>query len=68
MICIGCPMGCELEIYITGDKIKVSGQLCGKGREHGVAETLNPVRNIATTVRAGGRILSVKSSRPVPKH
>lgn len=32
LICIGCPMGCALEVSIAEDgSIKVAGNTCGRG-------------------------------------
>ena len=70
MICIGCPLGCELTVVDSGDSIEVSGHLCKIGITYGKEEITNPTRNIATSVRVvGGDIpmLSVKNLQPVPK-
>ena len=70
MICIGCPMGCELTVEAAEDDIKVSGEQCKRGITYAKEESTNPTRNIATSVRVkGGDIpmLSVKNSRPIPK-
>ena len=77
IICIGCPMGCELTVELPQsgssysiDDIKVSGELCKIGITYGKEEATNPTRNIATSVRVvGGDIpmLSVKNSKPIPK-
>jgi len=67
--CIGCPMGCQLEIENAGP-IKISGHQCKIGVEYGKEETVNPTRNIATSVKVDGGdipMLSVKTSRPIPK-
>ena len=72
-ICIGCPLGCELTVELSGgsDKeINVSGHLCKIGVTYGQEEVTNPTRNIATSIRVtGGDIpmLSVKNVQPVPK-
>jgi len=68
--CIGCPMGCELSVEITGDAVNVSGHLCKIGVTYGQEEVVNPTRSIATSVHVDGGdipMLSVKNSRPVPK-
>ena len=70
IICIGCPVGCDLTVNQQGEGIAVKGHKCEKGIQYGKEELLNPTRNIATSVRVvGGDIpmLSVKTSRPIPK-
>ena len=70
IICIGCPMGCELTVEIASDDIKVSGELCKIGITYGTEEATNPTRNITTSVRVDGGdipMLSVKTGRPIPK-
>ena len=69
MICIGCPMGCELTVETNGD-IKVSGHVCKIGITYGEEEVTNPRRNIATSVWVDGGdipMLSVKNNVPIPK-
>lgn len=71
MICIGCPLGCELAVVVSDDgAMEVSGHLCKIGITYGKEELTNPTRNIATSVKVeGGDIpmLSVKNKQPVPK-
>ena len=68
--CIGCPMGCELTVAVSGDDIKVSGEQCKIGVKYGKEEATNPTRNVTTSVRVDGGdipMLSIKTSRPIPK-
>lgn len=70
MICIGCPMGCELTVTGGDGTYAVAGNQCKIGETYGKEEMINPTRNITTSVKiSGGDIpmLSVKTSRPVPK-
>jgi len=71
MICIGCPLGCELTVVVSDNgEMEVSGHLCKIGITYGKEELTNPTRNIATSVRVeGGDIpmLSVRNEQPVPK-
>jgi len=70
MICISCPMGCELTVKINGDDIEVSGHVCKRGITYGKDEATNPRRNIATSVFVDGGdipMLSVKNLTPIPK-
>ena len=69
IICISCPVGCNLTVQLGGD-IKVSGHQCKAGIAYANEEITNPTRNIATSVKiAGGHMpmLSVKTARPIPK-
>lgn len=67
-ICINCPMGCPLEITEKDGKITVSGNTCRRGLEYGIAEYTRPVRTVTTLIkRADGRVVSVKTSVPIPK-
>lgn len=67
--CIVCPMGCSVDVEIENDKIvSVKGNTCKRGEEYVKAEITNPVRTITSTVKtADGRVISVKTSKPVPK-
>jgi len=50
--------------------LNVSGNQCPAGIEYAHEEMTNPTRNIATSVRVDGGempMLSVKTSRPIPK-
>ena len=70
IICIGCPMGCELNIVQTNDAVTVSGWECKIGETYGREEAYNPTRNIATSVKIEGGdmpLVSVKMSKPIPK-
>jgi CxxC motif-containing protein len=65
-------MGCKMNVEISdGEVVKVENAGCERGRDYGVQEVKSPVRDFFTTVRVeGGRIpiLSVRSTRPVPKN
>lgn len=70
-VCIGCPMGCPLQLTHEGRTIvKVDGHQCGRGSKYAKQEFTDPRRSLSTTVRVrGGRWarLPVKVSRQVPK-
>lgn len=67
-ICINCPMGCPLEITEKDGKITVKGYTCKRGLDYGVSEYVRPVRIVTTLIkREDGRVVSVKTSVPVPK-
>jgi CxxC motif-containing protein len=71
-LCIGCPLGCRLEVEddADGDIVEVRGWDCKTGRAYGRQEHIAPRRVVATSVRiTGGRWprVPVKTSGPVPK-
>jgi len=62
LICISCPIGCELEVEMEGKKIvEISGNNCKRGAEYGKKECTNPTRIVTSTVVVGGGVLSVVS-------
>ena len=71
-LCIGCPLGCRLEV----DELPVAGELevrgfsCKKGKEFAAQEHTDPRRSVSTTVALVGAALSrlpVKTAGTVPK-
>lgn len=69
LICINCPMGCELTVEVDDGKvISVSGNTCKRGEIYAESEISNPARTITTTViSAEGRPVPVRTVQPVPK-
>ncbi|MEY8516202.1 DUF1667 domain-containing protein [Lachnospiraceae bacterium 29-84] len=71
MICIGCPMGCQMEVSIGEDAgICVSGNTCRRGEIYARKEVGNPTRIVTSTVAVeGGKAaaVSVKTKEDVPK-
>lgn len=71
LVCIGCPMGCMLEVELEGKEvISVKGNTCRKGEEYGKKECTNPTRIITSSVKVeGGEIemVPVKTESDVPK-
>lgn len=70
LTCIVCPMGCSLTVEQedNGEVISVSGNTCKRGENYGKNEVTNPVRTLTATVRTeDGRLLPVKTDRPIPK-
>ena len=61
IICIVCPMGCQLEV--SKDDISknytVKGNKCARGKEYGIKEMSNPTRVLTTTVMLKNATLSV---------
>ncbi len=69
LTCIECPVGCEMDITMEGDKVAdVRGNSCPRGRLYAEAEMVSPKRVVTSTVRAeNGDMIPVKTDRPVRK-
>ena len=70
MICIGCPLGCQLcaKLTETGEFVSVSGNTCKRGAEYARTECTDPRRTLTTTLRcADGGVVAVKTEQPIPK-
>ncbi|MFR5355459.1 MAG: DUF1667 domain-containing protein [Clostridia bacterium] len=51
LICIGCPKGCELTVFLDGKQVtKVEGNHCKKGAVYGEKEVTAPTRIVTSTV------------------
>jgi len=71
-LCIGCPLGCRLEVEEddSHDIVEVRGWSCKKGERYGREEHTDPRRMVSTTVRIEGAALArlpVKTADSVPK-
>ncbi len=71
-LCIGCPLGCRLEVdEDSGHQIvEIRGFACKRGKAYAEQEHVDPRRMVTTTVALLGGAwprLPVKSSQPVPK-
>lgn len=51
MICIGCPLGCNLTVTIDNENITVSGNTCKNGEIYGKNEATNPVRVVTSSIK-----------------
>lgn len=71
LICIGCPIGCNLEVLIEDGKvIEVKGNSCTKGKVYGEKECTNPTRIVTSIIKVKeGKIsmVSVKTEKDIPK-
>ncbi len=71
LVCIGCPLGCPLEVEMNGaEVVSVSGHTCRNGEKYARKELTNPTRIVTSTVRVqGGRLamVSVKTASDIPK-
>lgn len=72
MICIGCPMGCYLNVDYVGKTIReVSGNRCKVGVEYAEKEISNPERTLTTTVKVKNGhlpLVSVRTNKPISKN
>jgi CxxC motif-containing protein len=72
MICIGCPMGCYLDVDYIGTTIRgVSGNRCKVGVEYAKKEISDPERTLTTTVKVKKGhlpLVSVRTCKPIPKN
>ncbi len=71
-LCIGCPLGCRLEVDTQGDEIlEVRGNACKRGDTFARQEHVDPRRFVTTTVAIEGAPwprLPVATAGSVPKH
>ncbi len=69
--CIGCPIGCPLQLVHRGSKItEISGNECDRGAKYAKQEFTDPRRELSTTVEIIGahwKRLPVKVTGPVKK-
>ncbi len=69
--CIVCPIGCKILVKTDGTQFEiVEGNKCKKGIEYAKNEALDPRRMLTTSALINGGewpLISVKSSKPVPK-
>ena len=69
--CIVCPIGCKILIKTDGNKFEaLDGFKCKRGIEYARSEALDPRRMLTTSVLVSNGewpLVSVKSSKPVPK-
>lgn len=70
-LCIGCPLGCRLEVEEEdGAIVEVRGFSCKLGKEYAEREHVDPRRMVSSTVHVVNALwarLPVKTNRPVPK-
>ncbi len=70
LICICCPIGCDLSVEMADGTVEVPGNNCPRGVEYGSKEVTNPTRIVTSSIRVfGGRLLlvSVKTNIGIPK-
>lgn len=71
LICIGCPLGCNLAVEMDGGQVvSVNGNTCKRGDDYARKELTDPRRIVTSTVPvAGGNlpVVSVKTASYIPK-
>jgi len=74
MICISCPIGCNLKVKIEKgedtENIIVEGNKCPRGEVYGKEEILSPKRVVTATVKLNSNYLKrlpVKTDKPIEK-
>lgn len=71
MICLSCPLGCELTVRIEDGRVaSVEGNGCLRGEAYGGQEAIEPMRILPSSVQVVGgtrALLSVKTDRPIPR-
>lgn len=71
LTCIGCPMGCPLQVTLENGAVTgVTGNTCPRGDAYARKEVTHPTRIVTSTVRVTGGTLpmvSVKTRSDIPK-
>jgi CxxC motif-containing protein len=70
MICISCPIGCHLELYLDDDEnLRVEGNRCPRGEEYAREEYFAPKRVVTATARTESEQyprVPVRTDKPLP--
>lgn len=71
VICIACPVGCEVTLALDSAGIvrNIEGHQCKRGRDYCVQEAKDPRRWLTSTVAVEGGACArvpVRSSKPLP--
>jgi len=71
LVCIGCPLGCQLIVETDGEKVDgVSGNTCKRGDVYARKEVINPTRIVTSSVKVKdgtSAMVSVKTKEDIPK-
>ena len=71
LTCIGCPLGCAIQVRVKDGKIEnISGNTCKRGEVYARKEMTNPTRIVTSTVKVeNGEVtmVSVKTRSDIPK-
>ncbi len=70
LICIGCPMGCDLSVDLeNGVPVSVTGNTCPIGKKYAEEEVTAPKRTVTSTALSkDGVPVPVKTAGTVPKN
>lgn len=72
LICIGCPLGCNIEVALDKEEIiSITGNTCKRGAQYARKEVISPTRIVTSTVKVlGGKssVVSVKTKADIPKN
>ena len=70
-LCIGCPMGCRLEVEESeGEIVEVRGFTCKRGEQYARQEHTEPRRMVTTTVKVDNGLwarVPVRTQEAIPK-
>lgn len=71
MICISCPLGCDMEVELEGNEVvNVTGNTCPRGKKYAQNECSNPTRIVTSSVFVKNgeiNVVSVKTKEDIPK-
>ena len=67
LVCIMCPVGCNLKVNKNGDDIVVTGNRCPRGAEYGKNEMVCPKRMVTTVVKTKTGTVCLKTDKAIKK-
>ncbi|WP_050607914.1 DUF1667 domain-containing protein [Clostridium niameyense] len=71
LTCIGCPLGCGLEVKMDGSKVvEVTGNTCPRGKIYAEKECTNPTRILTISIKVENGeedVVCVKTEKDIPK-
>ncbi len=70
IVCVGCPLGCEITVTMTESEARFEGNACREGRDYALEEYKKPVRVLTATVlteSSNQPLLSVKTNQQILK-
>lgn len=71
LICIGCPLGCMIQVEMQNGLISnITGNSCKIGEDYVRKEVTNPTRIVTSSIRVlngTAPMVSVKTSKDIPK-
>ncbi len=70
LVCVVCPIGCEIDVVHDGSKIiSMEGNKCERSEEFVSQELVEPMRVLTTTIRIEGSrwpVIPVRTGKSVP--